>query len=148
MPDCAKVATCTGIELFWVRADAPAMLIEELNHLSPDYREMRRYQHLHFVDGDAIYHHSTDLGPVIQRPGFILPAGGVELNGKIRSWYLVDELQNLAAEFRNADETEWEEMARTPEVDDFEALYHEERERREMAASRKGVNGPFFSKMR
>ena len=61
---------------------------------------------------------------------------------------MVDELQNLAAEFRHADETEWEVMARTPEVDNFEDLYHEERERIDDVINKKSVNGPFFSKMR
>ena len=149
MPECGKVLNCSNIERLFVRSDAPAILLEEINALSPDYKQKRRYQRLHFVDGQNIYHHQQDVGPVIDRAGFILPAGGVdERNGRIRSWYDVAEIRAVAEEFRLADETEWEIMARTPEVEDFEELYQDEADRRKLAVSKKGHFGPKFSVMR
>lgn len=148
MPKCSSILNCTGVERLFAPPGAPGIRIEELNRLSPDFKERGRYQHLHFVDNDRIYHHLLDLNMVLGRAGLIFPGGEVFPNGKINSWYTVAELRELCAEYRNSDETEWEEMARTPEVDDFEALYHDERERRELAISKKGVNGPFFSIMR
>ena len=82
MPKCSSILNCTGVERLFAPPGAPGIRIEELNRLSPDFKERGRYQHLHFVDNDRIYHHLLDLNMVLGRAGLIFPGGEVFPNGK------------------------------------------------------------------
>ena len=144
----------TGVALK-VYPNEGALMLFEGNLPGPGFGEKHRYQVIKVVRGDRVSTYRQDLGPSRNFRGTDMRfIGGQvdETTGRGRIWHTVAELQAMAEETRNRDPVKWAEenghqmVVGSPE--DWENSYHEEADRRRMAASKKGVSGPFFSKMR
>ena len=132
-----------------------ALLLQELTQPSPGFRESHRYQIIKVVRGDRIATYRKDLGPARNFRGTDMSFIGGQIDdraGRGKMWHTVAELQAMAEETRDRDPVRWAEENGHEMVvgspGDWENAYHEEADRRRMAISKKGVSGPFFSKMR
>jgi hypothetical protein len=77
--------------------DEKALVLVEMNKLSPDYRSLRRYQLVYVLRGDNIAEHRTDLGPAsaFKAPEVRIPS----------MWeHSVGELWDIAEDYRLADD--------------------------------------------
>ncbi len=141
MDDCACRRVGVVIEMT-VREDEPVYWLQEGTGKSPDSRSWRRYQTIGIVRNDEIVAWTQDMGPADEftvGPINFPFLGGDETVGTIK--YMADQYREQLMLRDPMEEFETTQG-------DWEQFYFDERNRRILEASGKGVFGPHFRKMR
>lgn len=122
--------------------DEPAFQLREFE------KDGRRIQGVKVVRGDRLVEHFEDIGLnalyANPRPCHILGGQIDERTGKYEIWHTVGELRDMAEKNRNMADDDMPDVV----TQNWLQNYHDEQDRRRLEASRKGVNGPYFRRMR
>jgi hypothetical protein len=132
-----------------ISPDEPAFNLREVALPAPDFKGRHRYQVVTVVRGDRLVEWWNDLGDAkaFKARQFRIVAGVVdEQTGRGVSFHSVGEVLAMADQERALEgmDAPWPSEVSV----DWAQAYHDEVDRRRLEASRKGVNGPYFSKMR
>ena len=126
--------------------DEPAYLLTEMNMLTPNNREVHRYQTIKVIRGEAFAEWVTDMGTAAQYKGvpeFAIPGGVPETDGRFTILHDVAELRFIAGCLHDPDYAP-HFLARDEGPPDLIVAYHEAMELTKKEKQHQSVSGPYL----
>jgi hypothetical protein len=136
---------------FTISRDEPAIRLRERNMPDAILKSKRREQVVEVVRNDRIVEWVHDMGEAsafTARQFQIIGGFTDPWTGRIYSFETVGNLMDIAELMHKRTAAEWDGLSPDEPLVDWEGEYHDEADRRRLAVSKRGVNGPYFSRMR